>query len=105
MRFRWGQSPAEYPSLGAISVDRRVAIPAVPAGATGLRTIQERHRYRRSARGLSSPPNYQNAPGNGLTGGFFAAGLATFLGCTFFAAFTGFFLIAIWLGFFCDKHC
>jgi hypothetical protein len=36
---------------------------------------------------------------------FLATGFAAFLGCTFLTAFTGFFLIAIWLGFFCDKHC
>src|SRR5258705_461719 len=40
-----------------------------------------------------------------LATAFLAAGLAAFLGCTFLTALTGFFLIAIWLGFFCDKHC
>src|SRR4051812_25277808 len=40
-----------------------------------------------------------------LAATFLIAGFATFLGCTFLTALTGFFLIAIWLGFFCDKDC
>ncbi|HEV7424710.1 MAG TPA: hypothetical protein VGO21_06030, partial [Candidatus Paceibacterota bacterium] len=40
-----------------------------------------------------------------LAAAFLTAGFATFFGCTFLTALTGFFLSAIWLGFFCDKDC
>jgi hypothetical protein len=39
-----------------------------------------------------------------LAAGFFAAGFAAFFGCAFFTDFTGFFLTAIPLGFFCNEH-